>query len=215
MKKILLIACLRMVVMGSVHAQPITINSVNTIPSAPNDTEDVKAVVTATFSYGGCPLYNSAHFYSNDTINLVAYYQIGMLTVICSSTDTMDLGTLQCNTHVLHVEAIANGGVTGIDQYYLPLSVNCITVGMADPSNPLNVSVYPDPVTSMLNIRWKPQVSPVEISVYDLLGNKIYSMEAGAGKTSSFIDVKNLSNGLYVVGVKGINGVAVRKFLKD
>jgi len=63
----------------------------------------------------------------------------------------------------------------------------------------LNFSVYPTPTENILNIKSKTEISKIEI--YSKLGQLILKNE-----TENNIDISNLTNGLYFVKVKDING---------
>ncbi len=65
----------------------------------------------------------------------------------------------------------------------------CKTVGL-DEVNPVNVSIYPNPANSTLNLVFQTQ-TPKEVIVFDLLGNKIATFETlkyMKMSTSEFLD---------------------------
>lgn len=70
------------------------------------------------------------------------------------------------------------------------------------------VSIYPNPTTDVLNIKSDAKVSKVEI--FDLAGRKASSVELTDGK----VEVKNLSNGAYVLKVTTDKGTTSHKFIK-
>lgn len=77
------------------------------------------------------------------------------------------------------------------------------------------LSIYPNPVKDELNIRWNmvtEEALSVEIS--DNAGRLVYSAKPvhnGAGSCSLSIPVTNLSNGLYILTIKGNHSNIIRK----
>lgn len=78
---------------AAVFAQPAVIQSLQIIPSAPTPNDTVYAVVTAQISSMPCGVL---HFQVNTAglqVTADVHYQSGMLPAICTSTDTVALGT--------------------------------------------------------------------------------------------------------------------------
>ena len=75
----------------------------------------------------------------------------------------------------------------------------------------LNINVYPNPVKNILNITSK-NFSIESFYVYSLLGELI--MEQKYNKSHS-IDVSSLSEGIYIIEVRSINGINIQKFIKE
>ncbi len=68
----------------------------------------------------------------------------------------------------------------------------CKTVGLHEIS-PVNVSIYPNPASSILNLDFQVQ-APKEVIAFDLLGNKIATFEASESMT---ISMEGFLNGSY------------------
>jgi hypothetical protein len=109
MKKIILISALMLLSGLIANSQNVTITSVN-FPSVLTDTQSVHVDVSCMFSAGSCPFQNALQYTANDTAYVIAYYQVGMLAVICDETETFDLGILPCTFHTFFFQAIVNGG---------------------------------------------------------------------------------------------------------
>ena len=75
----------------------------------------------------------------------------------------------------------------------------------------LNVSMYPNPTSSSLNISAQSTIKSA--AIYNLLGKKVMSLEIN--KTSESIDVSNLSSGIYLIKYTVNNAVGTAKFIKE
>ncbi|HXP52829.1 MAG TPA: T9SS type A sorting domain-containing protein [Bacteroidia bacterium] len=73
----------------------------------------------------------------------------------------------------------------------------------------INISVYPNPVTSFLNIK-SDSGDPFRAEVIDLQGNIVYeqAVENGQGQ----IDINNLPDAMYLLGVYDKNGNRIKVF---
>lgn len=70
------------------------------------------------------------------------------------------------------------------------------------------VAVYPNPTTEVLNIATAKKVSSVEI--YDMLGRKVKDAAVANGQ----VNVKDLTNGSYILKVNTAEGSTSHKFIK-
>ena len=86
-------------------------------------------------------------------------------------------------------------------------STNCATAGVDDFT--LNeVSIYPNPTTSVLNIKMDSNLKSA--TIYSILGKKVLET------TFKNINTSNLNSGLYVIKIASENGtVATKKFMKE
>ena len=73
----------------------------------------------------------------------------------------------------------------------------------------INISVYPNPVTSLLNIKSNSS-DPFRAEVIDLQGNIVYeqAFENGQGQ----IDLNNLPDAMYLLGVYDKSGNRIKVF---
>ena len=95
-------------------------------------------------------------------------------------------------------------------------SINCdslsgYTVGIIEPHNKLELSIYPNPVSLTLTILDKQnQFRNTNVSIINYLGQIILSIPF-----SNQIDVSNLLNGVYTIQIKTVNGELYNsKFVK-
>ena len=143
------------------------------------------------------------YMYLNNGINWTAINE-GL------TNDTVTALTINGN----YIFAGTNGG--GV--WKLPLSELGIA---AIKNNASNISVYPNPVTTTLTIDIPKaavssgQYAVSNIAIYNLLGEKVYTLPITDNRSPITINVDDFPNGVYVVEVRTENGVEVRKIVKE
>jgi hypothetical protein len=80
------------------------IDYLEVIPARPTIEDDVKIISHTTFSSGGCGLAESQIVQDSNSHYIFAMHNMGMLTYICHSTDTFDLGRLKKGYHEVNYE---------------------------------------------------------------------------------------------------------------
>jgi hypothetical protein len=81
-----------------------SIDFLEVIPAKPTIEDDVKIVSHTTFSSGGCGLAEKQIVQDPNGIYIFAVHNMGMLTYICHSVDTFDLGSLKKGYHEVYYE---------------------------------------------------------------------------------------------------------------
>ncbi len=81
-----------------------SIDFLEVIPPKPTIEDDVKIVSHTTFSSGGCGLAEKQVVQDSNIIYIFATHNMGMLTYICHSVDTFDLGSLKKGYHEVYYE---------------------------------------------------------------------------------------------------------------
>ena len=74
-----------------------------------------------------------------------------------------------------------------------------------------NLSVYPNPTTSILNFKLKNKATILKTTVYTLVGQEVLQSTTGKNK----IDLKNLSQGIYILKVVSSNGTYTKNIIKE
>ncbi len=82
-------------------SQAQNIQNITFTPAFPGPTDSVKVIAELVFNSGTCELQYENHAQSNDSIRINVFHCPGALTVICNTTDTINLGILQAGTHVV------------------------------------------------------------------------------------------------------------------
>jgi hypothetical protein len=81
-----------------------SIDYLELIPARPTMKDDIKIVSHTTFSSGGCGLAEKQIIQDSNRISIFATHNMGMLTYICHSSDTFDLGMLKKGYHEVNYE---------------------------------------------------------------------------------------------------------------
>ena len=81
-----------------------SIEYLEVIPARPTIKDDVKIVSHTIFSSGGCGLAESKIVHDSNSHYIFASHNMGMLTYICHSVDTFDLGRLKNGYHEVNYE---------------------------------------------------------------------------------------------------------------
>ena len=95
------VACILLFWQFSSHAQ--NIQNISLSPAFPGPTDSVRVNVDLVFTSGSCDLQFENHSVSNDTILINLYHCPGALTVICNTTDSINLGILAPGTYFTEV----------------------------------------------------------------------------------------------------------------
>lgn len=86
-------------------------------------------------------------------------------------------------------------------------------LGVTEIINSKNLQVFPNPVKDVLNFRMANNLKVESIELYDMTGKKVNTINA---KATDGLNVSNFSKGIYILKVKGSDGVVyVQKILKD
>jgi 3',5'-cyclic AMP phosphodiesterase CpdA len=100
-----------------------------------------------------------------------------------------------------------------VDLSYVTVSPpmrSCTNTGVDELNNPLNLSVFPNPVTDRLTIKCTRQ-SAIEILNVD--GQILKRLTTDDVYTR--VDLSDLSNGIYIIKAKTHQGIAIKKIIKQ
>lgn len=86
------------------------------------------------------------------------------------------------------------------------------TMGVDDPQNDLNISVYPNPTTQILNLGRIPNIDKGDFSIVDVNGKILKQMNDFVLQTP--IDVSDLATGTYLLVLKAEDKIFRNKFIK-
>jgi len=90
--------------------------------------------------------------------------------------------------------------------------LNCYNPsGLNDISNDVQMSIYPNPANSFLNVTSQDKIN--YIVIYNPLGKRVYQTKVN--KKSKSIDIDYLSKGIYILGVNTDKGYIKKKFIKN
>ncbi len=147
--------------------------------------------------------------YAGNAVALARYDANGALDNIFGTggivTTSIGSGSISSRANAVALqtdEKIVVAGYTGIStgtEHFLIVRYNSInTTGIADISDNIGISIYPNPADDLINISSRNIIK--EIVVTDLMGKEIYSKEILSREPA--IDIRQFPSGIYLLQVK-------------
>ncbi len=96
------------------------------------------------------------------------------------------------------VRMVTNIEQMGLQQY---IGINC------------QVTVYPNPVSNSLQVLLSDNMATQQISITDMLGNTVKQVSVGSNQVS--INISDLNAGLYLLRIETIEGITIKKIIKN
>ena len=184
-----------------------TILGINVLPPSPTTNDDVAIIVTSTFTSGGCDLQ-----YQNFNIvgNTISTYQLhcpGMLTVICTSIDTIHIGQFAVGNYFVESNLFAGGyDSLGHCSSYSQTDQSAIqfSVSLESGINENNQSA-PKIFINSEKIKISNLTGNFNFVLYDISGKEIMSRQVSSKENDFSISV---DAGMYFYSIRkeGMNG---------
>jgi hypothetical protein len=203
MKRNLLFTILALLFSAQMHAQ--TIDSLRIIPQPATDNDIIKVIVWTTHSSGTCEMVSQSVSISGSSIEVSVSHNLGMLSVICNSIDTITIGQLNAGSYQL-VYNVYNQAMTNITDSDTLNFIIQSTLGIKDAS-PDAMRLYPNPASAFLTLEIDEQqyVQGTSIFIYDLFGRVIKQVTATGSETR--IGCEDMSAGMYLYEVRNGNTI--------
>lgn len=173
-------------------------------PPAPTTTDIVKVYVALQFTSMSCDVDNQGHSTAGSTTNAYALHCVGMLSAMCNSIDTFNLGMLPAGSHLFDMTLSSGSGgppcTPGIipdDQRNTTFTVTTAT-GVVDMQNSKNILVYPNPLHTNGTIKIDPAVklTNAELKITDVMGRVVKTISLIQTNEFTF-EREKLSDGVY------------------
>jgi len=123
-------------------------------------------------------------------------------------------GTTTTGTHYMRIRLNNKfaAGDTAIQTYVVTKTTTSVKVVKATG----DVTMYPNPATTALNVVFDGNADIKNIAVFNIIGKQVNMFKVGSS-TSASLNVENLPSGIYFVRLMNGNGevVATRKFTKQ
>jgi hypothetical protein len=137
----------------------------------------------------------------------ILWYKNDTLLPLMTNEDTLFIsgeGIYKC-------EIINPNSNCPLDTTFYTLEINCETVGMADRSQNLFWSIFPNPATETITIQFTNGTLSEPIQIYNTLGRITKEIEV---QSKMEINIADLPNGLYYIRMKN-HSESVLKFIKQ
>ena len=172
-----------------------TMTGISVMPSNPTTVDDIELHVAVQFNSGDCQVDDKGHNTNAFAITAYSHHCVGLLTVICPTTDTFQLGQLPAGDYT--VDFTLSSGFGGpncspgiipddTEQFQFTVSTS---VGVMELQNEPTF-IYPNPVSDILYFKNSLKNSG---SITDIRGNTVANIGVGASNA----DISHLSNGVY------------------
>ena len=100
-------------------------------------------------------------------------------------------------------------GIKALESYMNTSNTSCFDANAVESVNKEGLSVYPNPTNSDITIEFESSInSDIKIGVYNTLGQEVFSQQINSfsGQFKQEIDLKDFSEGIYIVNVISENG---------
>lgn len=144
--------------------------------------------------------------------------------VLEKRTSTTEFATIGLkpsnNTAGIHNYSYIDNNVSSGSVYYRIKQVdndgifNYSKIISAEIKGGVNFSIYPNPVTEILNVIHESALASSSVKVVDLSGKTLIQRAVNTGSTATDINVSTLSSGSYVLLYDGVNQQNALKFIK-
>jgi hypothetical protein len=183
----------------SASAQWITGMSV--VPANPTIQDNVSIIATVEFPSGDCQEKTLNASVSGMQVNLSALHCVGMLTFICGSTDTFQLGQLAAGTYTVYFQLDMGAQPYPCTPDIVPGAQDSmtfiVTTGTGLPVLSQNeLELFPNPGSKGFTIRFSGNAIPL-VRVTDVQGRIVREFLSVSSNT--FLDLSELKSGAYMV----------------
>lgn len=190
-----------------------SISSLKINPLSPTTTDQIKSVAVSHYGSSGCSFKGSSVNIVNDTIKITSQHQVGLLTMPCSSTDTILIGQLPIGFYTLIFYLKEYQTLFPFDSDTIHFSVGIPTNYETNFKTNHLVRVYPNPTTSTFYIKIPDALNKnFNADVFNFLGQKISSLKNISSDT--VFDLANRPDGTYFILIQAddfIQGYRVQK----
>jgi hypothetical protein len=201
----------------SVAAHAQWINSITLIPANPTPADTLHFYADLSFPSGNCDEHSDITIYSLPYIGVFSLHCLGMLTFICSHTDTFKFDPLPVGnyTFVFHVDigelpspCIANGpGATDSISFSVSSasSIPLITNGNHD------LLIFPNPAGNTIKLQMSNEILKTinkSLSIYSMEGKEIGNWKLEVSKQENEINISELPGGIYFCKIAAENTVS-------
>ena len=181
-----------------------TITGFTIDPPAPTTADIVKVYAAIQFTSMSCDVDNQGHSTAGSTTTAYAHHCVGMLTAMCNTIDTFNLGMLPAGSHLFDMTLTSGSGgppcTPGIipdDQRNITFTVTLAT-GVANHNLLNNITIFPNPIntTATIQINELLKVKNAEMKIVDVMGRTVKTISSIQSNEFTF-DRDKLSNGIY------------------
>ncbi|MDA9120652.1 T9SS type A sorting domain-containing protein [Flavobacteriales bacterium] len=172
-----------------------TITGISVFPPNPTSGDDIELHIDVQFTSGDCQVDNKDHNTNAFAITAYAHHCFGLLTVICPTTDTFQLGQLPAGDYTVDFTLTSGFGGPNCSPGIIPEDTEqfqftvSTSVGIQEIQTEAEF-IYPNPVSNILFFENKLNHA---VTITDIRGNTVVNVKSGARN----VDISHLPSGLY------------------
>ncbi len=149
-----------------------------------------------------------------------SYYATNYRTVVIKIDENLNYDTFNLSLKYTY-DSLCPHKITNGDTIHFPRNHSVVRVdtmsfiqGIENENqfSQFKIKIYPDPVENILQVRFPEGIDHGDISIIDLSGKLIKNQKAVLPE--SYIDVSVLPHGMYIIKIRGKEGVWNGKFMK-
>lgn len=204
---------------SGIQAQWIT--NITVSPSNPTDTDTIYVYINCEFPSGNCNEHTQGITYSSNNIEAYALHCIGILTYICSATDTFIIPPLVSGTYNFKFQLDAGGlpspcvpGINPGPSDSVQIIVSNTSAIPDQKENPDRFTILPGESPGLYLLKFPENYihsQSVNVVMYSVTGNSVFSTSLTPSK--NMLDLSALKNGVYFLQVNGIDRLSSIKIL--
>jgi hypothetical protein len=180
-----------------------TILSLTVSPASPTSTDNVYVYADLQFSSMGCAVDHQGHSTTGSNTNASAHHCMGMLSAICNTVDTFNLGTLPAGPHVFQLTLSSGFGGPPCSPGIVPDDTETLTfnvtsaVGIQEEVMNSLISVFPNPFSSETTIKLNSKITSANAAMYDVLGKCVRNISFSGNAVK--VERLDLKAGIYFI----------------
>lgn len=202
MKKLVLLSFL-LTALATLNSSSQSIDGFTIVPQNPTDNDSITIYVDLTFGSGSCDGHTQSFSITGQSIGAYALHCVGILTVICETTDTFSVGKLVAGTYQFTFQLDEGQAPAPCTPGIIPGPSDSFTfevaagTAIADPVvSGSSFYISPNPASDYLVIETTADLRlKHEVVFYSLDGKKLFSEVLTNQKT--FVQTDLLDNGIY------------------
>lgn len=144
------------------------------------------------------------------------YWSIDGTNVNVSRAYAPLTGLIPAALNTLTLGATTNAGAFNnlIDGYSVRATTLAnLSVGKEASINEVNLNIFPNPTTDVLNIEMKDGIIE-SVAIIDITGKLVKTFNTNTNSNATSVNVKDLASGNYVINIATTEGVSTKKFIK-
>lgn len=179
-----------------------TISSLATIPFNPMPNDTVSTVCTSMHPNTGCEIIYDTISKNGNVISIIAMHASGMMPAICTTTDTIDIGSFAPGNYIVVYE-VRNQIMSTVDVDSTNFTV-IMSTDIKEINTESSFSLFPNPSNGEINVELNVQLTNASLKVFDITGKLISSYKLESKMVFSLNS--NLLPGIYFIAVSDENG---------